>query len=65
MCAACHEHEGVVEYSGELLCSRCGVLREWAFVISMIQDRLSDRPVRSVPAAPAEADVAADPFAAA
>lgn len=64
MCAACHEQKGVVDYRGDLLCRRCGTLREWAFVISMIQDRLGDRADLSAPTA-VEAEVSADPFAAA
>jgi hypothetical protein len=65
MCAACHQREGVVDYNGDLLCSRCGGMREWAFVISMIQDRLSDGSAQSPALASAGNDVAADPFAAA
>ncbi len=64
MCAACHEQKGVVEYSGDLLCSRCGTLREWAFVISLIQDRLDGGSASQAPAG-AQTEVAADPFAAA
>lgn len=68
MCAACHDAEGVVEHAGEALCSRCGTLREWAFVIGLIQDRL--QPDSSGAGSIGNetripADVAADPFAAA
>lgn len=64
MCAACHEQKGVGGYNGDLLCSRCGTLREWAFVISLIQDRLGGGSGHEIPGA-VEAEISADPFAAA
>ena len=72
-CTACRTEEGVVEYGGETLCSRCASLQEWAVVIAMIQRQLE--PARTakpaavsgggVPAVHAPAQVAADPFSAA